>query len=422
MWETSRGNPFFALELGPLSSAGAGRSGSARSSRSRRRWTSSCARVLRSRRRGSRGHPRRRGARRSRVSLVERACGAGFDAGLGGAFRRGSRGGWGTSAVQASPARFCGRGRLTPARSAGCTRGWPKSCRLWRNGRGTLRSRPSARIVQRPRFWRDASRAAYERSTPAAAADPGGARSPAFTARRGGRGRAAPPPPRRPAARRRTVTRTAQLLFWSRRWMRGLAGLRRAEALVRLADVQDDPRATVPLYREALAEAGADDALAATIHIRACDGDGLGRGAPSAGWSSPSLAVTRRLADRRRGDQMQGARSSRRLAFPGRARAFSRPRWAEAMTLERSLAAWPLDRGPTDLFSRQLAWYGGESRRRTANCFSSFTRRTGSGTTRTGRPRLRGGSHSSSGAQETGSWRKGMRQTRSKTRTEAGVS
>ena len=49
---------------------------------------------------------------------------------------------------------------------------------------------------------------------------------------------------------------------------RASAGVERAAVLVRLADVQDDPRATVPLYRQALAESRDDDALAATIHIR----------------------------------------------------------------------------------------------------------------------------------------------------------
>ena len=46
------------------------------------------------------------------------------------------------------------------------------------------------------------------------------------------------------------------------------AGPERATVVVHLADVHDDPRAAGPLYLEALAEAGGDDVLTATIHIR----------------------------------------------------------------------------------------------------------------------------------------------------------
>ena len=46
------------------------------------------------------------------------------------------------------------------------------------------------------------------------------------------------------------------------------AGADRAAVLVRLADVQDDPRAVTPLYLQALDEAGEDDALTATICVK----------------------------------------------------------------------------------------------------------------------------------------------------------
>ena len=45
-------------------------------------------------------------------------------------------------------------------------------------------------------------------------------------------------------------------------------GIDRAWALVRLADLHDDPRDGLPLYRKALAEAESVAALVATIQIR----------------------------------------------------------------------------------------------------------------------------------------------------------
>ncbi len=131
------------------------------------------------------------------------------------------------------------------------------------------------------------------------------------------------------------------------------AGVERAAVLVRLADVQDDPRASVPLYGEALAEAERDDALAATIHVRLAGLMAWGEGAER-GLEHADLAVRAAL----RTDDVEIR--CRALAAHGdwlfrAGRGLQRAQMDEAMALERSLPAWPLDRGPTDLFSRQLA-------------------------------------------------------------------
>ena len=130
-------------------------------------------------------------------------------------------------------------------------------------------------------------------------------------------------------------------------------GAERAAVLVRLADVQDDPRATVPLYRQALAESGEDDALAATIHIRLALSMAWAEGVER-GLAHAELAV--RAASRTDDAEIR----CRALAAHGdwhfrAGRGIQHAQMREAITLERSLDRWPLDRGPTDLFSRQLA-------------------------------------------------------------------
>jgi DNA-binding CsgD family transcriptional regulator len=129
-------------------------------------------------------------------------------------------------------------------------------------------------------------------------------------------------------------------------------GVERAEALVRLADVQDDPRENVPLYREALTEAAGDDSLAATIHTRLAVSMAWDEGAEP-GLTHAELAVD--AASRTDDPEVR----CRALAAYGdwhfrAGRGIQHAQMERAMTLERSLASWPLDRGPTDLFSRQL--------------------------------------------------------------------
>ena len=129
-------------------------------------------------------------------------------------------------------------------------------------------------------------------------------------------------------------------------------GIERAAALVRLADVQDDPQSSGPLYREALAEAAGDDALTATIHtslaLSMAWSEGAERGLVHAREAVSSASRT--------GDPEIECRA---LAAYGdwnfrAGRGMQQAEMDRAMTLERSLPSWPLDRGPTDLFSRQL--------------------------------------------------------------------
>ena len=132
-------------------------------------------------------------------------------------------------------------------------------------------------------------------------------------------------------------------------------GVERAEALVRLADVQDDPRATVPLYREALAVAAGDDALAATTSTPVSPFRWPGTRARNRGLRHAELAVP---PSPPRGSMIRRSTAGPLLpSETGTSRAgrgIQHAQMDQAMALERSLPSWPLDRGPTDLFSRQL--------------------------------------------------------------------
>ena len=132
------------------------------------------------------------------------------------------------------------------------------------------------------------------------------------------------------------------------------AGTRRAAVLVQLADMQADPRAVAPLCEQALAEATGDASLEATTHIRLASlmawGEGAERGAEHA-----ELAVR---ASRRTDDAEVRCRAlAARAEWHFRAgRGIAHAELSEARELERTLASWPLDRGPTDLLARQLVW------------------------------------------------------------------
>ncbi len=132
------------------------------------------------------------------------------------------------------------------------------------------------------------------------------------------------------------------------------AGPDRAEVIVQLADVQDDPRAAGPLYLEALAEAGDDDALTATIHIRLSGlmawGDGFEQGHAHAELAVRAARRTDDAEIRCRAKAAQGEWQFRT------GRGIQRQLMDEAVTLERSLEAAPLDGGPSDGLARQLVW------------------------------------------------------------------
>jgi DNA-binding CsgD family transcriptional regulator len=198
----------------------------------------------------------------------------------------------------------------------------------------------------------DASHAAHERGAPAAAAEL------AEQALR------LTPPTDVPDARRRLflaadrhdlagdTDRAIALLERARDEVSG--GVERAAALVRLADVQDDPQSTLPLYREALAEAEGDDALTATIHISLALSMAWSEGAER-GLAHAEQAVHAAL--RTHDPEIECRALAAYADWHFRAgRGIQRAQMHRALTLERSLSSWPLDRGPADLFSRELVW------------------------------------------------------------------
>jgi DNA-binding CsgD family transcriptional regulator len=131
-------------------------------------------------------------------------------------------------------------------------------------------------------------------------------------------------------------------------------GNERATIVAHLAGVQPSPQDAVALYREALPEAEGDDALQATIHLGLAAlmrwSEGIERG-----MEHGELAV--RAASR----VGNAALRCRALAAYGlmhfnTGRGIPTVEMEEALSLERSLAEWPLDDGPTAVFGWQLLW------------------------------------------------------------------
>jgi DNA-binding CsgD family transcriptional regulator len=131
-------------------------------------------------------------------------------------------------------------------------------------------------------------------------------------------------------------------------------GVEQAAVLVQLAAVQAAPRDAVALYREALSEAKGDDALQATIHLNLASlmrfTDGVARGIEHG-----ELAV---LAASRMGDAALRCRalSAYGLMHFNAGRGIPSVEMDEALALERSLAEWPLEVGATAVFGHQLWW------------------------------------------------------------------
>jgi DNA-binding CsgD family transcriptional regulator/predicted negative regulator of RcsB-dependent stress response len=130
-------------------------------------------------------------------------------------------------------------------------------------------------------------------------------------------------------------------------------GDERATVVAHLAGIQIRPRDAVALYREALSEAESDDALQATIHLRLARlmryTEGVERGIEHAELAIAAAPL---------GDA--GLRC-RALAAYGlmhfnAGRGIPTAEMEEALSLERSLADWPLADGPTWVFGWQLLW------------------------------------------------------------------
>ena len=131
-------------------------------------------------------------------------------------------------------------------------------------------------------------------------------------------------------------------------------GNERATIVAHLASVQVSPQDATALYREALSEVEGDDALEATIHLRLAAlmrfTEGIERG-----MVHGELAVR---AASRVGD---AALRCRALAAYGimhfnTGRGLPTVQMEEALSLERSLAEWPLGDGPTWVYGWQLCW------------------------------------------------------------------
>jgi DNA-binding CsgD family transcriptional regulator len=136
-------------------------------------------------------------------------------------------------------------------------------------------------------------------------------------------------------------------------------GVEHAAVLVHLAPVQAEIvglREAISLYEEALAEAEGDDALEATIQLKLAD---LMRYTESAGrgLAHAELAVqaASRVGDARL--RCQALAEFGALHF-NTGRGIPRAAMEQALELERSLPEWPLADAATWIFGHQLVWSG----------------------------------------------------------------
>jgi DNA-binding CsgD family transcriptional regulator len=131
-------------------------------------------------------------------------------------------------------------------------------------------------------------------------------------------------------------------------------GAERAAVLAHLARVQPGPQRAVALYRQALSEAGSDDALRATIHLGMAAlmrfTEGIERGVVHGELAARAAAHVDDAALRCRAFAAYG------LMHFNSGRGIPSAEMDEALSLERSLADWPLDDGPTWAYAWQLCW------------------------------------------------------------------
>jgi DNA-binding CsgD family transcriptional regulator len=132
-------------------------------------------------------------------------------------------------------------------------------------------------------------------------------------------------------------------------------GVERAAVLVRLAAIQAGPREAEALLHQARAEGEGDDSLEAMIHLELAQLMGWGDGGVERGAAHAEDAV--RAASRTHDVALR----CRALAFHGdwhfrAGRGIPRGEMEEALALERALPAGPLVDGPTGVFCHQLLW------------------------------------------------------------------
>jgi DNA-binding CsgD family transcriptional regulator len=142
-------------------------------------------------------------------------------------------------------------------------------------------------------------------------------------------------------------------------------GNERATIMARLAGVQLSRQDSVGLYREALGEAEGDEALEASIHLHLANllrfTDGIERSLAHAELAVRAASQVDDVALRCRGLAMHG-----QLHFNA-GRGIPSAEMGEALALERTLAEWPLGGaagGPTVIFGNQLWWSGDVERAR----------------------------------------------------------
>jgi DNA-binding CsgD family transcriptional regulator len=130
-------------------------------------------------------------------------------------------------------------------------------------------------------------------------------------------------------------------------------GSDRAAILTELALVQPNPGVAIALNRQALAEIGADDALEATIHLRLAELMRFDEGIEH-GIEHGELAVR---AASQVGDAVLRSRAFASYALQHFSAGRGIPTgMEEALAFERSLPEWPLMDGPTRIYAWQLCF------------------------------------------------------------------
>ena len=131
-------------------------------------------------------------------------------------------------------------------------------------------------------------------------------------------------------------------------------GVDRAEVLAKLAARQGGRRVPQALYEQALVEAKDDPALEATIHLGLSAlqrwGEGIERGAAHADEAFRAAARSGEVA-------LRCAALSEQACWQLRTgRGLPRKKARKALALERTLPNWPLDGGPADNIALELMW------------------------------------------------------------------
>ena len=135
-------------------------------------------------------------------------------------------------------------------------------------------------------------------------------------------------------------------------------GSERAVVLVRLGDVKfyGRPREAEKLYRQALVEADGDVATEALAHLRQADlmrwGDGIDAGMAHA---TRAVEAASRTDDRSLQCMARGTLGEWQFRA---GRGIQHSAMEQAVSLERTLPDWPLVSGPTEHLCHQLVWAG----------------------------------------------------------------